>query len=407
MKLRAYLLPLLAISFAFAEPCEPSKKGPPQPGPGDVVFEVGTILPRFENVPRYVMGGGKFSTSDKISVKAPFVGIIDKVYAGEGDQVSIGDPLCLFDNEAFVLELEKKQAELKEAEMSLEHSRRMLELTGKGRSTDDTGGEEEGREQVFLDEDLPDKPIPPKVNEYGSDNANTQNVDWTSREKLDDAKIKRINKEIDQLEHQIKLLTVNASIGGIVKTRFVTDGSSVNKDAPLFEIVNLNPVSLSVEIPQEVGSYIDKLIKVIGFPVSAPELAVPGTVFYISPSVDPVKRTIEIRMHLPNEKLMMKEGQDGKAKVLTRKVDKVLVVPKKALVYEGNKTYIYVVFGSKANKTEVQIGEKIGAEEIEIEANIRVDDPIIISGHAGLEDGRFVKVIEEKQAIQPLPNPGT
>ena len=416
MKLRDFGLPiLLAITFSLSDPCVPSSsKEPDQPGPEDFVYEVKTISPRFEESPRYAAATGIFSASDRLNVKAEFDGNIEKIYVGEGDTVNVDDPLCLFKSERLNQEIEKKQVELKEAEARLELDRRNFEAHGGqppggqlpgsqplgGEPLSPPSPEPSETEPAFLDEEMPERPVPPKEPDYPSQGP-FQLVDLEAKVRLDEATVERLNKELDQHEEQFKKLTLNASIAGIINKKHVTEGDIVTEGNSLFDIVTVNPITITLGIPQDAVSYVDKLTTVKAAPLSAPDMTLEGTIFYISPEIDPAAKTLQVKAHLPNEKALIKEGQQGKVLVATRKIEKVLMVPREAVIAEGDKNYVYVVFGNKAHKTVVEIRQDLGrANEVGIDADIRIDDAIVVAGQRNLKDGSFVKVVAE---VAPVP----
>lgn len=400
------LIPLLAVALSTSDSCIPSsKKGPPAPGPGDLVFEVKTVLPDLVDRPRMIEASGIFTASDSLIVQSPLEGVIEKVYVSEGDQVNAEDPLCVISADTINAEIEKKQAELKEAEASLEHDQKTLELMGETLPSQPQGSL--NADDLFLDEEVPDRPVPEKP--MGQINPPEpldpkRKEDIVSKIKVTEATITRLNKELDSLEQQLENLTVKAPIGGMIAKRFVTEGSTAVKTAHLFEIVSLNPISLSLDIPQTVSSYVDKLVKVEAYPKGAPEMAAEGSVYFISPTLNTEKKTLEIRVHVPNPKGLIKGGQEGKAQISSRKIDKVLKIPQKAVVKRNDKMVIYVVNGNQAIETEVALKDKLDQDWVLVESNIRVDDPIIVSEQANIKDGSFVKIIPNPEnSQQPEP----
>lgn len=396
MQLRTLILPsLFFISFTLPGPCS-SSKGPPQAKPGDVVYEVNTTLPRFEDMPRQATSRGLFSASDKLVVKAMLSGIVEKVYVGEGDRVKVDDPLCLFRSEELNNQIELKKAEISEAETVLETLRKKMGLGG------DTYYRGQGEDEpVFLDEDTEgDTDYYQGEDKYQE--KPTYQVQEEPKVKEQKALVERLYKELTLLEEKLKKLNISTSIDGMVQKRLVTEGSVAEKGEALFEIVTLNPITLTFSVPQSVSTYVDKLIKVKVSPAESPEITLQGDIYYISPSINPTNKTLEMRVHIPNEKEQIREGQEGIATVLTRKMDKILVIPKKALVMEKDKHIIYVVTGTQVSKTEVKVLGETKTGEIAIDANIRIDDPIVISGQVNLKDGSFVKIIKETPAMAPL-----
>ncbi|MBI2340676.1 MAG: efflux RND transporter periplasmic adaptor subunit [Deltaproteobacteria bacterium] len=403
MKLRDLSLPLLlAIGFSLSDPCAPSsREEADQPKPEDPVYEVKTIYPRFEESPRYVGAVGTFFASDRLSLAAEFDGNVEKVYVGEGDTVNVGDPLCLFKSENLNAEIEKKQAELKEAEAQLELDRRNFELRTGEPAPPPLAEPLEEPEPVFVDEEMPEKPVPPRPENQPLGRPPSQAVDLEAKIELDEATVERLAKELDSLEEKLKKLTVGASIAGVIVKKQITEGDIVRAGNSLFEIVTIDPITFTFGIPQEVASYVDKMTLVTASPLSAPDMTLTGTIFYISPEINPTTKTLEVKAHLPNDKGLIKEGQQGKALVATRKVEKILMVQREALVTEGDKNYVYVVFGNKAHKTPVEIRAELGqGNEVGVDADIRIDDVLVIFGAQNLKDKSFVKVVSE-----PPPEP--
>ncbi len=403
MNVRFFSFPLLlAISFLLNNPCAPEQNQPTEKikKVEEPIREVSVIYPRFTESGRMVQGRGRFTVSDRLSLKGDFSGIIEKVYVGEGDQIKGGDPLCLIKADQLNKEIDIKQAELKEAEAQLEADRKIFQASG-GIETEPGPPEDEG-EPAFIDEET-EEPAPYRENPPTPPTVMGPQTDGESRFKISEARVERINTELDQLEERLKQLTVTSPLAGIVHKRNVTEGSVFEEGDELFEIIVNNPMTLTVHLPQTVASYVDKQNLVKASPLSAPDKVVEGTIFYISPEIDTVNRTLEIRLHLPNEDGLIKEGQEGQAIVSTRKVEKLLIIPRKAVVEKEGGKFIFVVMNGKAVLTEVSLGQAMENDEVEITANIRVDDPIIIEGQKNLSNGNPVIILNETPADSPLP----
>lgn len=412
MKLRVLTYPFLAISFALSDPCTPSShsthKGPVTPQKTDIIFDVATVLPRFVDQPFQVEASGVFSASDRLMVQAPLGGQVEKVLVAEGDKVNAGDVLCQLKSDEVNLEISAKQAELKAAEAQLDNDQKSMDL-----HLSQVAQKE--KDNVFLDDDqVPDKIIPKPTGPADSPQNNPSTThsspgtppaeiqDWPSKIRVDQAKIEWLQKELDQLDLKQKSLAVTAGIGGLVQKRLATEGATVEPGAALFEIVNLNPITLTFKVPAKATSYVDKQIPVKASPVGSPEIALDGTLFFISSGIDPLSQTLEVKGHFANENGQLKEGQAGVATLTTRKMDKVLVVPKKALVQAAAGNSIFIMNGYQAHKVDVVLLKDFSPEEIEIDADIRVDDPVIVAGQQSLKEGSFVKQAVDSPLLKEI-----
>lgn len=394
------IIPLFAVALNLGDSCSPSsQKGQDAPTEGNVV-EITTVSPRFVDIPRAVKSEGEFMASDVLNLKANLAATVAKVYVDEGDRVAAEDPLCLFKSDSLNAELEKKQAELKEAEALLEQIQRLMELNGGVLPSSPNADFDEAA--FFLDDELPDAPVPPKNNEPAKNEPvdlakaekPAEKMDPPSRSKFVEAKIERIHKEIDQLELTLQNLTLKAPIGGIIQKKHVAEGANIVVGDPLFTVVSLDPITLSFRVPQDVSYYVDKMIKVQASPIEAPDQKKEGTIFFISPTIDKVSKDLEIRIHLPNEDGRIREGQKGIAWLTTRRVDKELVLPREVLVTEGEQNFVFVVMGKKVKKTPVTLKEKLGDKEIILDANLRIDDLIVNSGLAKLKDESYIQLLK-------------
>lgn len=396
MKLRILLLPLLGISLSMSEPCSPlAQKGPPKPAPEDPIIEVTTTNPRYEKRPRLASGKGVYASSDTLIVKAQLKGVIEKVYINEGDRVSAGDSLCLYRSEENNTLISKKQSEIRETQLTLDTLKEALHQL----PASEPQYMADNQEPTFLDEEAPSHVVPPKPAGVMNPDPITNRNDLVTKIASNEALIEKLTNELILLEEGLKDLTVKTGIGGVIRKREITDGSVVLEGESLFEIVSLDPITLVFSVPQDVSSYVDKHVSITAHPTSAPELSSQGSIFYISPSLNILEKTLEIKAHFPNPDFRIKEGQSGEALVTTRKMDEVWIVPKKTIVGYYGKNFVYVLVGNQARLSEITLGDPIGDTEQIVDANLRIDDMILNSNLDQLKDGTFVKIIPSEPAL--------
>ena len=84
-------------------------------------------------------------------------------------------------------------------------------------------------------------------------------------------------------------------------------------------------------------------------------------------------------------------GSTVKAAVVLEQRDKVVVVPRRAVLYEEKRPYIYVVEADKAKQVWVTLGEDDG-QQIEIVSGAGVGDQVVVEGNYELQDGMAVKL---------------
>lgn len=388
-KLRSYVIaPLLAISFTFVNPC--SKKAAqysPTPKQDDEVFEVSVIYPQFKNLPRLYKSEGVFDVSEKVVIKAKASGKVEELFVSEGDVVEKGDPLFVIDSNDLQDEIDLKRLKIKEL------TSRLKILKGKldGVSSADMPVSNEDVE--FLDDDFIDQDTPQK--NYGT--AQKKELPETVQDlaKLVEDMIKRFDKEVLILEKRLLDLSHKSPADGVVTAVFEAEKNNVSYKDQVIEVSQINPLSVKFFLPSDVASFIDKQTEVALTLKDNPDVKSKGTVYFIAPNVDPTKKTIEVRAHMTNEDGKIKGGQKADIEVLTRKIDRVLILPKQALVYENGKTFLFVIKGSQAKLLEVEKGRELDNKMVEVIADISVDDPVVVERPMDLKNKSFVKIIKK------------
>lgn len=400
MKLASYNIPLLlAISLSLSNPCSPAKPQDTPPQLVEKIFEVRAIYPQFKDTARVVTGRGRFVAGERTTVKAGVSGLVEKINVNEGDQIKAGDPLCVAKSEELGHQIEMKQAQLREAEAQLDVVQKELE-----KIRQQNNQAEQPVVDGFIDESdaSPTSDNSRVVDNYRV-NAPVRNevkpeteteTELQAKLTLAESTVEKMVLELKQLEESLKQLTILAPIGGMVQKRLVSEGGFFQAGEALFEIVNLDPMTLSAHLPVDVASYVDKKSPVKAHPLGAADQLQEGVIFYVSPEIDTINKTIEVRLHLSNPSGAIKEGQEGLATVQTSRVDKVLILPSSAVTTVQGNPAIYVVQGNKAVLSPVEVGQKINDNEWEIRANLRVDDPVILNPPTELVDGNQVRVME-------------
>ena len=95
-------------------------------------------------------------------------------------------------------------------------------------------------------------------------------------------------------------------------------GSTVSPAAPLFQVVDVETLEVAVNVPEKRIGRIR-----VGLPVEISVLSYPGRTFAgavsrLNPVVDPVSRTMEVRIRVDNSAHALKPGMFASARILLR-----------------------------------------------------------------------------------------
>jgi cobalt-zinc-cadmium efflux system membrane fusion protein len=111
-----------------------------------------------------------------------------------------------------------------------------------------------------------------------------------------------------------------------------------------------------------------------------------GRISMVSDTVDPVTRTLHVRVILPNANTRIKPAMFGSIRILRSKSEGI-VVPTSAVIREGNDAYVFVAKGNgKYERRNVKLARSFDGS-LEITSGISAGDTIVSEGGLLLREG--------------------
>jgi multidrug efflux pump subunit AcrA (membrane-fusion protein) len=229
----------------------------------------------------------------------------------------------------------------------------------------------------------------------------------TSMQKLQDCKI--LTPKIDNPGGKdfTSLLSSSNPIPFVVFSRGISVGemAKLTPQEPLFKLVIDRILKLHVALPEKDFSLI-KNNQHVKIEVEAfPDRVFDGTVKRISPAIDPLTRTFQVEIGVPNPNRELRPGFFGKAKIEIAEKPSALLVPEEAIIQFAGINKVFRIHNNIAQQVDVNIIQRITMDQnglksnlIEVESSLRSEDQIIISGQNNLHDGCQVQIRPEKTA---------
>jgi membrane fusion protein (multidrug efflux system) len=142
-------------------------------------------------------------------------------------------------------------------------------------------------------------------------------------------------------------------------------------------IVDSNRLRARLKVPEKMAAWV-----AVGQPVKVlveayPGRAFEGTVWRMSPSVDPQTRSFDVEALLENGEGLLKPGFFARASIVTSRVDQALVVPQEALRYLYGVYKVYRVEKSALRETEVKLGPHEGTA-VEIVSGLKDGERVAV-----------------------------
>jgi multidrug efflux pump subunit AcrA (membrane-fusion protein) len=180
-----------------------------------------------------------------------------------------------------------------------------------------------------------------------------------------------------------------APMDGFVASRSVEVGDVVSAGRPAFAIVQLDPVEISIGIPEsdigrvKVGQAADVRIPALGSTVYS------GRVKVINVAADPASRTYMVRLTVPNPKRQLRLGMIAEVQIRGSEHADTLTVPGTAVLHDGQGAsivYVYYPDAKRAYARKVDVGPVLGSE-LAIRGGLKDADLVVVGGQQKLRDG--------------------
>ena len=175
-------------------------------------------------------------------------------------------------------------------------------------------------------------------------------------------------------------MTIDAPLNGIVLEKMVLDGAYITSGMNLYKIADLS----TVWIIADVYEYEVPLVKVgqharVTLPYSSGEV-LQATVSFINPVLDPMTRTVKVRIAVQNPGLVLKPDMFVNVEIMGSSRAR-LVIPRSAVLDSGTRQIVYVekepgVFEMRT----VTLGVR-GENEVEVLKGIKKGERVVTSGN--------------------------
>jgi RND family efflux transporter MFP subunit len=207
--------------------------------------------------------------------------------------------------------------------------------------------------------------------------------------------IERYRAALELQRKKLRDTAVRAPFSAHVKERQATVGQFVRADTPLITLVKTDPIRLRIEIPERMAPWI-KNGQTVDVAVEAfQDRIFRGRIWRISPTVDQSKRTFVAEALIDNPRNELKSGSYGRAKVPTEKIERVRVIPFRAVNYVLGTNKAYVINGETVEAREVKLGERF-EDTVEVVEGINDGESVATSQLNRLDTGVRVRISNEK-----------
>ena len=209
----------------------------------------------------------------------------------------------------------------------------------------------------------------------------------TTRQEFDaaDARVKIGTGAVSEAETMMSYAKVTAPFDGVVTRKLADVGDLAMPGKPLLEIEAPTSLRFEADLPEAI---LDRVKLGAKMPVRLAKV-IEGTVSEISPVADPVSRTFNVKLDLPQTE-GLRTGQFGRVSVPVAEV-KLLLVPQSAVLKRGQMELVFVAKDGKATLRLVKTGKGLEGR-VEVLSGLEEGEQVIVSETTKLTDGQPVTI---------------
>jgi membrane fusion protein (multidrug efflux system) len=295
---------------------------------------------------------GSFEASKETVVVPTVSGRIVALHVRTGSYVREGQTLLQVDNEYTQNELKAAEIELKNARRDLE---RLENLVGEG------GVTEQQYEEV--------------------------------KTKVESGEVK-----LESLRKRLKDSDIKAPISGHIsllpQRPMPVEGGFVGQGNPLFQIVNIDRLTLTVLLTADQVIRVREGQKVRVTADVYPGHSYQGEIGSIGIKTDMFSKRYPVGIELDNHlQYRLRAGMNGKAYFELGATAAMLVIPREAFAGSVREGEVFVVKDGQAERRKVETGEIFGSQ-VEILRGLEEGEQVVLSGQINLEEGSAVRIID-------------
>ena len=212
-------------------------------------------------------------------------------------------------------------------------------------------------------------------------------------------------QELARLKDLREKYTIESPFKGVVADQQTEIGAWLSRGDPVAEVVQLDPVELVINVPQQ---YTTRLLQTIEQTIDVKFEGIDedfqGQVKRVVPQMDLLSRTLPVRIEIgnkrgPGEQFLLQPGMLAQARMKIGDEREMLLVKKDALVLGGRQVTVYKIVQNSGQPVATPVPVKTGAEIgewVEVSGSLTDQDQVVLMGNERLRPGQPVKITETR-----------
>jgi len=223
-----------------------------------------------------------------------------------------------------------------------------------------------------------------------------------------EAALKQASANADTIRATIEKKTIRAPFAGRLGIRLVNLGERLEAGKGIVSLQSLSPLFVDFSLPQQELARLQTGLKVTAISDSYPDQVFAGELAVISPDLDAVTRSIQLRAKFENADERLRAGMFVKVSVVLPEAQPVLTIPSTAILRAPFGDSVFVISGSTnltVQQKFIRTGRTLGYF-VSVESGLKAGDRVVEAGVFKLRNG--MSVVENNETTpktSQTPNP--
>ncbi len=200
-----------------------------------------------------------------------------------------------------------------------------------------------------------------------------------------------VNKKA--LANKLENTVLTSPINGVVSARNYDNGDMYGAQ-PILVVEQISPVKMKINVSESRYAQTNKSLPVaVTFDTYGNE-EFKGNIDIVYPTINSATHTFPVEIKIANKDRKVRPGMFGHVTVNFGTKSHV-VVPDQAVVKQAGAGdyYVYTYADGKVTYNKIEVGRRLG-DKYELLSGIAPNSYVVVAGHAGLNNGKEVEVIE-------------
>lgn len=323
-----------------------------------------------QDVPLWLRGLGQVKPQQSVEIRSQVDGLLQEILVQEGQLVTAGQLVARIDDRAINTALSQAKAELDVVQAQLDSARRDLQRYQDLRQSQAISAQQKDQQQ-----------------------ATVQQLQ---------AELRRVQATIHAQQVQLSFTQITSPISGQVGIRNVDAGNYVRpSDAEgLFSVVQLNPISVEMALPQARLPQLQLLMQQIrqqqpvvvqAYLQDGAELLATGTLTVVDNRVASGSGTIRVKADFANPDHRLWPAQSVVVAVNTEQLKQALTVPVKAVQQGPSGSFVWRVEQGKATVQPIQVLHSEGV--LAVVTGVSAGQQVVVDGQSRLRPGATISAV--------------